>query len=248
MARYYVKFETMKLLLGLQQCAKMSEIVSSIISAETGPDPRQLSVLAEAEEFHEVRFRSGEKTLYRTLNSASGIKFPIQIDIASAAQKRSIILQAELGGVDYPADEQSGKHKRQYQQDRAILFSHVRRLIRCVIDCQIHLRDSPATRHALELARSLGARVWDNSPLQMKQIPSIGPVSVRKLVTADINSLEALEGTEASRINMVLSKQNGFGEKVLGFLKNFPKLRVSVKLIASVSFCVFLLEMMLKVS
>ena len=199
-------------------------------------------MLAEAEEFHEVRFRSGEKSLYKTLNSANGIKFPIQIDIALAAQKRSIILQAELGGVDYPADQQSSKHKTQYQQDRAILFSHIRRLIRCVIDCQIHLQDGPATRHALKLARSLGAKVWDNSPLQMKQIPSIGPVSVRKLVTADINSLEVLEATEASRINMVLSKQTGFGEKLLQFLKDFPKLRVSVKLIASVRASMFSLR------
>ena len=38
MARYYVKFETMKLLLGLQQGAKMSEIVRKLSSAETWPD------------------------------------------------------------------------------------------------------------------------------------------------------------------------------------------------------------------
>lgn len=143
-------------------------------------------------------------------------------------------MQAELGGVDFPTDEQYAKHKRQYQQDRFVIFTHVNRLIRCIIDCQIHLQDGPATRHALELARSFGARVWDNSPLQMKQVPSVGPVSVRKLVTAGVNSLEALEATEAYRINMLLSKQTGFGEKILAVLQNFPKLRVSVKLMGKV--------------
>ncbi|MCJ1284418.1 Sec63 [Xylographa opegraphella] len=215
MARYYVKFETMSVFLSLPPRAKMSEI---------------LSVLAEAEEFHEVRFRSGEKSLYKHLNSAGGIKFPIKVDIAIAAQKRSIIIQAELGGVEYPTDEQYGKHRKQHQQDKAILFTHAHRLIRCIIDCQIHLQDGPATRHALELARSLSAKVWDNSPLQMKQVPSLGPVSVRKLVTAGINSLETLEATEAHRINTILSKPPGFGEKILAVLQNFPKLRVSVKM------------------
>ena len=115
-----------------------------------------------------------------------------------------------------------------------MLFAHAHRLIRCIIDCQIHLQDGSATRHALELARSLSARVWDNSPLQMKQVPSLGPVSVRKLVTAGINSLESLEATEAHRINMVLSKQLGFGEKILAVLQNFPKLRVSVAVMGMV--------------
>ena len=156
------------------------------------------------------------------------------MDIALATQKRSIIFQAELGGVDFPSDEQFTKHKKQYHQDKAILFSHIHRLIRCVIDCQIQRQDAPATRHALELARSLSTRVWDNSPLQMKQIPNFGPVAVRKLVTAGINSLEALEQAEPQRINMLLSRQPGFGEKVLDVLRSFPKLRVSVKMMGKV--------------
>lgn len=162
------------------------------------------------------------------------MKFPIKVDIASSAQKRSILFQDELGGAEFPVDERFAKHRRQIQMDKAILFSHVHRLIRCIIDCQIHLQDAVAVRHALELARSLGARIWDSSPLQMKQIPAIGPVAVRKLVTARINSLEVLEATEPHKINMVLSKQPGFGEKILKILRDFPKLRVSIKLMGRV--------------
>ena len=162
------------------------------------------------------------------------MRFPINVDIALSAQKRSIIIQSELGGIDYPTDEQYLKHRKQYQQDKAILFSHIHRLVRCVIDCQLHRQDAPAARHALELARSLGARVWDNSPLQMKQVPLIGIVAVRKLAVAGINSLEALEEADAQRIEMILSKNLGFGSKILASLKAFPKLRVSLKLIGKV--------------
>lgn len=89
-------------------------------------------------------------------------------------------------------------------------------------------------RHALELARSFGARVWDNSPLQMKQIEQIGVVAVRKLANAGINTIEMLEATEAHRIDMVLSKNPPFGIKLLARLNDFPKLRVSVKMTGKV--------------
>ena len=105
-----------------------------------------------------------------------------------------------------------------------------------MIDCQLHLQDGPATRHALELARSFGARVWDNSPLQMKQIPQIGIVSVRKLVMAGINSIDALESTEANRLDLLLSKNPGYGEKLLAGTRSFPKPMVTVKFMGKVCF------------
>ena len=195
----------------------------------------QLSVLAEANEFHEVRLRSGEKSLYKALNANNGIKFPIKVNIELAAHKRSIIIQAELGGVEYPADEQFANHRTQYQQDKGIIFTNIHRVIRCIADCQLDLQDAPGVRNALELGRSFAARLWDNSPLQMKQIPNIGPVAVRKLVTAGINSIEALEASEPQRINMILSKLPGFGEKILSILQGFPKLRVSIRNMSHVS-------------
>lgn len=181
-----------------------------------------------------MRFRSGEKPLYKELNSASGIKFPIKADLALAAHKRSIIIQTELGGVDLPTDSRHGKHLQQFRQDKSAIFGNINRLIRCIVDCQLYLQDGPASRHALELGRSIGARVWDNSPLQMKQIANIGPVAVRKLVAAGINSIETLEAIDPIRLNMLLSKQHGFGDKLLESVKNFPKLRVSIRLLNQV--------------
>lgn len=136
--------------------------------------------------------------------------------------------------MDFPDGEQFQKHKFSFQQDKTFVFSHITRLIRCIIDCQIYLEDSIAVRNALELARSFGARVWDDSPLQMKQIDQIGIVAVRKLAGAGITSIEALGQTEAHRIDMVLSKNPPFGAKLLTRLGEFPWLRVAVKTIGKV--------------
>ncbi|KAL1956282.1 hypothetical protein VTO42DRAFT_7455 [Malbranchea cinnamomea] len=216
MARYYVKFETMKLFLQLPPRAKISEILSAI---------------AQADEFREIRFKSGEKSLYKELNKANGIRFPIKVDITLIAHKVSLLIQSELGAVEMPTGDQFQKHRFTFQQDKALVFSHVNRLIRCITDCQLSLRDSVGAKNALELARSFGARVWDNSALQMKQIDQIGVVAVRKLASAGINSIDDLESTEPHRIEMVLSKNPPFGSKLLAKLAEFPKPRVSVKMV-----------------
>ncbi|KAL6713023.1 ATP-dependent DNA helicase MER3 [Lecanora helva] len=220
MARYYVKFETMQVLLRLDRSAEVSDILSAIV---------------QAREFHEIRLKSYEKKLFKGINGARGIRFPIKVDLAMPAQKRSLILQAELGGVEFPADKQFGKYKRQYNQEKNVLFSHIHRLIRCVIDCQIYKQDAVAIRHALELARSFSARAWDNSPYHMKQVPQIGIVAIRKLALGGINNIEALEATECQRIEMLLSKNPPFGQKLLDNLRDFPRLRVSMKMMGKVA-------------
>ncbi|KAL2813052.1 Sec63 Brl domain-containing protein [Aspergillus cavernicola] len=215
MARYYIRFETMKTFHTLKLHSDVAQI---------------LSVISKAEEFHDVRLKAGEKSLYKEINRASGINFPINVDIALPAHKISLLIQSELGVVEFPSSEQFQKHKFAFQQDKNFVFSHVNRLIRCIIDCQVHLQDSITVQNALELARSLAAKVWDNSPFQMKQIEQIGVVAVRKLAAAGIDSLEALEDTEPHRIDMTLSKNPPFGMKLRSRLSDFPKLRVSVKM------------------
>ena len=155
----------------------------------------------------------------------------MRVDIALAAHKVSLLIQYELGGIEWPSNEQFVKHKLSFQQDKSIVWQHVNRLIRCIIDCLLHLQDAVGARNALELARSLSAGVWDNSPLQLKQVEQVGIVSVRKLVNAGIASIEALEATEPHRIQTILSKNPPFGYRLLEKLNDFPKLRVSVKMI-----------------
>lgn len=159
------------------------------------------------------------------------IKFPIKVDIALSAHKVSLLLQAELGGLDFPVDDTFNKHKSQFQQDRTMVMLQLNRLIRCIVDCQITRQDSISARHALELARSFAARVWDNSPLQLKQLEQIGNVAVRKLANAGINTIETLETTEARRLETVIGKTPPFGMKLLTRVAQVPRLRVSVEMV-----------------
>ena len=176
-----------------------------------------------------MRFKSGEKGLYKELNGDVGIKFPIKVDIAQNPHKVSLLVQSELGGSIFPNHDRWKKHKTQFNIDKNMVFSHVNRLIRCIIDCQLHLDDAVSARNSLELARSLAARVWDSSPFQMKQIDGIGDVGVRKLVQAGVNSIETLQNTEPYRIESALGRNPPFGQKVLAKAMEFPSLHVSVR-------------------
>jgi ATP-dependent DNA helicase HFM1/MER3 len=120
------------------------------------------------------------------------------------------------------------KHKYQYQSEVYTIFKSIHGLIRCIIDCQICSGDSVSTHAALMLERSLGSKAWDDSPLQMIQVPSIGIVAARELVNAGIRGIEDLEATDAHRIENLLGRNPPFGLKVLEALKSFPKLRLSL--------------------
>lgn len=170
--------------------------------------------------------------MYKEINRSPLIKFPIRVDLALPAQKISLIIQSLLGGIAPTLG--SGDHikgqRQQYESDLHTVLQHVHRLARCIIDCQVHFGDSIATRNALELARSLGARAWDDSPLQLTQLENIGPVAVRKLLNANVKTFEDLEGLDAQKIEMILSKNPPFGANLLTQVRGFPKLRVQITL------------------
>ncbi|EUC49158.1 hypothetical protein COCMIDRAFT_33419 [Bipolaris oryzae ATCC 44560] len=214
MSRYYVHFETMKLFMGLETKSSPSEILSAI---------------AQAKEYSNIRFRQGEKTFYKVLNKSPSIRWAIPVNLDLPAQKISLMIQSVLGSADISWDGDMAKHRSQYATETMMVFRNISSLIRCIIDCQIVLGDAVSIHSALMLERSFGAKVWDDSPLQMKQIETLGVVAVRKLVNAGIKSIEDLEGCDPHRIEAVVGRNPPYGLQILEKIKGFPKLRVSLQ-------------------
>jgi ATP-dependent DNA helicase HFM1/MER3 len=214
MARYSLKFETMKIFLTLPTKAKISEILSAIASAS---------------EFKEIRFRPGEKPIYRAVNKNAGMKFPIPVNVESSAHKILLIVQCVLGALDL--DTEDSKHRQEFLLCKSTIFSHATRLIRCIIDCRLVLRDSVGARNALMLARSFGAQAWDDSPLHMAQLKDIGIGLVRRLVAANIKSIEDLCQIEPHKIESAVSRHPPFGTVIQVRSYAFPNPRLSLKVV-----------------
>ena len=168
--------------------------------------------------------------MYKDLNASPMIRFPIKVNLDLAAHKVSLIIQAALGGIDACADQRYKQQQRQFALDTSLTLQHANRLVKCIVDCKIEAKDAISVRNALELARSIGAKAWEDSPHQLSQLEGIGPVAVRKLVSAGIKTLEELENTDAQKLDMFLSRNPPFGSTLLQQLKKFPKPRVSLKM------------------
>jgi len=138
------------------------------------------------------------------------------------------MIQSVLGSANITLDAEMQKNRHQYNMEMSQVFKLASRLIRCIVDCQISLGDSVGVNHALMLDRSLAARAWDDSPMQMKQIEEVGIASIMKFINAGIRSMEDLESTAAHKIETLMSRNPPFGLKILDRLKMFPKLRVSL--------------------
>lgn len=217
MARYCIKFETMKTFMALPAKAKVSEI---------------LNALCQAVEFREFRLRQGDKGFYKELNRANEIRYPIKVDIALSQHKVSLMIQARLGCMALAKDTKlkfSSGHLRQLMLDAGSVINHAKRLIRCIVNIFVQRNDSCAVKHALGLARSLAAGAWDDTVMQLKQIPGVGDVFTRKLAAAGIKTVDTLFHTEPHRIEVILSKNPPFGLDLIKKVSEFPMLRISVR-------------------
>ena len=180
--------------------------------------------MSQASEFKEFRFKPAERALFRELNQSPLILYPIKEAVTQTGQKISLMIQAHLGCVQYPDSSDAAKARRQLTVERKLVFERLNRLIRAVIDCKAHDRDSLGTKTALELARALAAESWEGRATQLTQVPNIGPVGMRKLASKGIRTVLQLADKEYDEIERLMSRQPPFGKNLRAHLDKFPRL------------------------
>lgn len=187
----------------------------------------QLYAICQASEFKDLRIKPVERPHLREFNKSPFMKYPIKENIATTTHKIFLIVQIQLGGIEYPNDKDFNMVRRQFSIDKGIIFDRINRLVRCVVDCKSHDDDAVSTRNALDLLRSLSAEYWENSSLQLRQVPGLGPAAVRKFANSNVTSIEVLASKHTSDIERIMSKNPPFGRKLLDQLQGFPRLKLS---------------------
>ncbi|KAH6843378.1 hypothetical protein B0I37DRAFT_346883 [Chaetomium sp. MPI-CAGE-AT-0009] len=212
MSKYMVEFQTMKMLLEIPRGVGMEALIT---------------ILSQASEFKEFRFRPAERQLFREVNQSPLIMYPIKETVTLTWHKVSIVIQAQLGCVQYPDSSGAAKMRRQLMIERKLIFERLNRLIRAVIDCKGYDCDSVGAKTALELARALAAQSWEGRPTQLTQVPSIGPVGMRKLASKDIRTVLQLADKDYDELERLMSRQPPFGKSLQTHLDKFPRLDVA---------------------
>ncbi|KAI8582531.1 hypothetical protein K450DRAFT_269277 [Umbelopsis ramanniana AG] len=98
MARYYIKYDTMKIILSSQpqlQLASMFELLTS------------------AREFDDIRFATGEKSVLNSLNKHPNIRYPIKGKVSTISDKIYLLMQAILGGIPLNDSKLAAVHSRE---------------------------------------------------------------------------------------------------------------------------------------
>ncbi|KAI9285571.1 P-loop containing nucleoside triphosphate hydrolase protein [Umbelopsis sp. AD052] len=98
MARYYIKYDTMKIILSSQpqlQLASMFELLTS------------------AREFDDIRFTAGEKSVLNNLNKHPNIRYPIKGKVSTISDKIYLLTQAILGGIPLNDSKLAAVHSRE---------------------------------------------------------------------------------------------------------------------------------------
>lgn len=178
--------------------------------------------MCEADEFRDFRWRTHEREVFRQLNKSPFIAYPIKETVNTMAHKASLLLQAALGCVDMSDIPDSVR--RQIQMDTSLLFERMHRLVRAVVECKASDLDGVTCRVALDLARSMSARAWEGKPMQLTQVPQLGPVFMRKFVASGITTVHDLAKAGGSNIERILSRNPPFGKKWADELAQFPRL------------------------
>ncbi|KAF6764008.1 Sec63 Brl domain-containing protein [Ephemerocybe angulata] len=212
MSRFYLRLSTMVEILSIPKNATLRDI---------------LEAMSKSEEFNENKLRHSEKSACNELRRHKVIRFEMK-KVETTAEKVFVLIQAVLGGISLNAPEYSNSDCRLYMEMLCI-FQHVSRLSRAIAEVGIVKKDARLVKHGLELVRCLNAKAWEDRPVVLRQIESLGDKGINILAERGITTLEKLRLQDPTRIELLLNRTAGFGEKLVAFANAMPRYSLMVK-------------------
>jgi ATP-dependent DNA helicase HFM1/MER3 len=112
MAKYYLKFQTVKKFILLKLMASEEDVFWTI---------------CQSEEFSDIRFHS-DKGLLNTLNKNPSIRFPVRGKITKEYEKTSLLIQAYIAGISI--EDSSGKRTHNITSEASAIYQTSNRVSR----------------------------------------------------------------------------------------------------------------------
>lgn len=212
MSKFYICQTTMYSILQLPGTATIRQI---------------LEMMSCSKELADLKLRGGERQMYEKIRCHNDIRFPVR-KVTGTSDKVFLLVQAILAGLPLNSPEFRNTEGQPYLEAISI-FRHFSRIATAIAEVAIVKRCGAQVKHALELARCLHAKAWEDHPLVLRQIEHIGEKSAKVLAEHGIGSIQKLVEIPAFRIEELLNRRPPFGSEVLAAAKEFPKYFLSVK-------------------
>ncbi|KAE8539245.1 hypothetical protein D1P53_004343 [Cryptococcus gattii VGV] len=174
-----------------------------------------LEILAGSTEFKDLRIRQGESSFLNKLRTNEEIRFPLAEAVKSYADKVFLLLQVTFGNIILEDIAKKTELTSPIQTLMAI-YNHAPRIAK-------------AARSALELHRVIVGKAWEDLPTVFRQIPSIGPKSIRVLGQNGVTNFDQLLDVESEKIQLWLNRGHDFARAIHEQARRMPRFHVTME-------------------
>ncbi|KAL7790453.1 hypothetical protein V8C37DRAFT_410855 [Trichoderma ceciliae] len=204
----------------------------SLSAIEKAPDRRKvLQTACLAAEFRSFPIRQEEKNLFREINDHTGIPYLIAGPVSEPWHKVFLLVQIDLLRGGWP-NKISANGRKELIRESSRIYIVLDRVLRCLADLLGEREDGRGVTVTLDVLRSIKAKVWEGSEMELLQLEGIGAAKMRRLVDAGVKSIKQLAGMEFYHIERLLSRNPPFGHQMLHLLSGFPRLHLHVSAIS----------------
>ena len=190
-----------------------------------------LTLLSKSHEFENLRVKMAQRKLYKEINQNPLMFKPLPNSnkIETPAEKVSIIIQYELGGIQYPTYQGSMKLHHEFVSERLMIFKNLLRIIKAAIEILVFEKDSISLQSMLKFNRCICAKSWENTSLVLKQFDGIGLAYAKKLMSKKITTVAELKKLPRDKLEYYLGLKPGAGQKIAKSIANMPELSLKVE-------------------
>lgn len=188
-----------------------------------------LTLVSNSAEFASLKIRHNQKRLYKEINTSPLILQqidPAKLETYSA--KASLIIQFELGGLEFPVFQGSIKFLYEFKSEKSSIFKTLPRILKAAIEVFSHKKDAISTNSFLKLNRCIAARCWENTSLVLRQFEGIGISYARKLKTRGITTIQKIKSLERDKLEQYLGLKPGAGQKIAKCISSLPTLNLAI--------------------
>ncbi|KAL7946552.1 hypothetical protein V8C42DRAFT_352687 [Trichoderma barbatum] len=207
----------------------------SLSAIDKAPDRRKvLQTACLAAEFRCFPVRQEEKNLFREINDHTGIPYPITGPATEPWHKVFLLIQIDLLRGGWP-NKISANGRKELMKESGRIYLVMDRVLRCLADIFGEREDGRGVTVTLDVLRSVKAKVWEGTEMELLQVEGIGAAKMKRLTDANIKTIKQLAGLEFYHIERLLSRNPPFGHQLLTQLSGFPLLHMQISVVSKYS-------------
>ncbi|KZV32939.1 hypothetical protein F511_01450 [Dorcoceras hygrometricum] len=217
MTKYYLKFDTMKHIIQAPANCSIEDV---------------LHIICQAEEISWIQLRRNEKKFLNCINNERDGRLRFHVLDDKGKRKKRIQTREEKIFV-LVNDCLTGDplvHDLSMSQDMNSVCSNGCRIAKCMKEYFLYKKSYRGALNSTLLAKCLHQKLWDDSQYLLKQLPGIGMVTAKALLSMGIRSFEALSEADPRKIELITGRKYPYGNHIKESLLSLPpKVEMVVK-------------------